>query len=96
MTKKLFVFLVSLIFILTTGLSAFAVDIKGIVIDSRTDEQLSGVNIYIEETMKGDMADSSGYFEIDNIDAGNYNLIVRLIGYKEKAVNIDNVIAKKQ
>ncbi len=63
--------------------------IAGYIRDAETKERIPFVNIYIEETMKGDMADSSGYFEISNIDAGKYNLIVRLIGYKEKRVNID-------
>ncbi|MCD4693331.1 MAG: SusC/RagA family TonB-linked outer membrane protein [Calditrichales bacterium] len=88
MTKKLFVFLVSLIFILTTGLSAFAVDIKGIVIDSRTDEPLGGVNIYIEDTNVGTTTDQDGYFSFSYDTDTGFNLILNYVGYKNVTLTL--------
>lgn len=46
------------------------------------------VNVYLKESMKGDMADSAGYFQIDDVKEGDYTVIARLIGYREYSTSI--------
>ncbi len=70
-------------------LSIFSYTIAGYIRDNETKQTIPYVNVYIKELLKGDLADSTGYFEIKNIKEGKYTLIVNLIGYKEKHISID-------
>ena len=67
--------------LLYSGLSALAqtASFSGTVTDS--DEPLFGVNVYLEGTQLGDATDLDGNFEINNIPAGTYTVIVRFLGY---------------
>ena len=56
--------------------------IAGNIEDIDSGEPVPFVNVYIKNTNNGDMADSAGYFQIDDIEPGNYTLIVRMIGYE--------------
>jgi len=80
--QKLFTILFCLIFLLGSGLPAFAVDIKGLVMDSRTDEPLVGVNIYVEGTSAGTSTDQDGYFTFTFESDLDFNLMFDFVGYK--------------
>jgi outer membrane receptor protein involved in Fe transport len=57
-------------------------NIKGIVLDKKTGEPLPSVNITIKGTYYGAMSDFNGAFTIANINAGTYDIVVSLLGYK--------------
>jgi CarboxypepD_reg-like domain/TonB dependent receptor-like, beta-barrel/TonB-dependent Receptor Plug Domain len=73
-------FLVSNLFASTTG------KLAGGVIDSDTNEPLTGVNIYLEGTNIGAATDLDGIYSIINVQAGTYTLVASYIGYSEKRV----------
>ena len=69
-----------LIFILI-ALSAFMVSfsqqtgkLSGKVTDAETGESLPGVNVIIKGTYYGAATNINGYFTINNISVGNYNV----------------------
>ncbi|MCG8606101.1 carboxypeptidase-like regulatory domain-containing protein, partial [bacterium] len=57
--------------------------ISGLVKDKDTGNVLPGANILVEGTTAGAMADKNGYFLIQNLPAGTYDIKVRMIGYRE-------------
>ena len=62
----------------------FSVDgfVSGIVVDENSNPLL-GCNVYFYGYNFGTATDSEGYFKIDNLDEGKYNLLVDFIGYKQ-------------
>jgi hypothetical protein len=60
--------------------------ISGKVVDIKTGEPLAGVNVSVEGTDFKAYSDLDGTFTINSIDAGNYNLILSLISYKNSLV----------
>jgi len=60
--------------------------ITGKVVDNKTGESLVGVAIALEGTDIKVYTDLDGTFTVNNIDAGNYNLILSLISYKNSLV----------
>ena len=50
--------------------------ISGFITDQETGEALIGANVFIQETGNGMSTDKNGYYVIQNITSGNYNLIV--------------------
>jgi outer membrane receptor protein involved in Fe transport len=71
---------VSISFAQTTG------KITGRVVDKESKEPLIGVNILLEGTTIGASTDIDGKYLILNVPAGTYNLIVRLLGYREVTI----------
>lgn len=55
--------------------------ISGFVRDQETQERLPAANVYISETDLGAMTNSSGYYVVNNIPAGEYQLICTYMGY---------------
>jgi TonB-dependent receptor len=62
--------------------------IVGSVLDSQTKEPLPAANVYLEGTNYGAATDLKGKFVIAQIPVGNYKLVVRYIGYREKTVEV--------
>jgi TonB-dependent receptor len=62
--------------------------IEGYVFDSQYNEPLPGANIYLEGTSFGAAADLNGKYSITGIPAGDYQLVVRYIGYQEKRIDV--------
>jgi len=60
--------------------------IVGMVMDKRTDEPLAGVNIQIKGTYMGAASDPEGWFMIENINPGQYDVEASIIGYKIQLV----------
>jgi len=70
----------SLVYAGTTG------KIAGKITDSQTGEAVVGANIIIEGTYMGAAADVDGYFYINNITPGDYNVVISAIGYDKVLV----------
>jgi len=65
--------------------------IAGRIIDAETGRSLSGVNVFIPGTYLGAATNTDGFYIINNIPAGKYNVTVSLIGYK-KVIKKDVVV----
>ena len=57
-------------------------NLSGTIKDSKTGDDLPGVNVIIKGTYYGAATDINGKFKINNISVGNYNVDISLIGYK--------------
>ena len=51
-------------------------------------ENLSYVNIYIQNTKFGTSSNDEGYYQIKNIPSGTYKIVVSSLGYKTKIIEI--------
>jgi len=56
--------------------------IRGLVVEEGTDMPLTGANVFLEGTSLGSATDGDGYFEIQSVQPGTYNLQVVFVGYK--------------
>ncbi len=56
--------------------------ITGHVYDSETNTALPEANIRIKDSNRGEVSDFRGYFEIKNLEAGEYTLVISYIGYE--------------
>jgi hypothetical protein len=73
----------------------FAGIIKGFVKTQDTGEPISLVNVYLETTPYGATTNKDGYYVIDQVPEGSYNIVFSCIGYKfeKEPVNLtQNVI----
>lgn len=61
--------------------------ISGQIIDENGDA-VAGANIYLRGTVLGASSSADGFFEITNVPAGNFTMVVSVIGYREKEINI--------
>ncbi|NOY61119.1 MAG: TonB-dependent receptor [Calditrichaeota bacterium] len=62
--------------------------IVGKVTDAKTGEPLPGANIIIEGTSLGAATDIKGKYIIPGLNPGNYTIIVKYIGYKDKKITV--------
>jgi hypothetical protein len=62
--------------------------VSGRVVDAATGEPLPYVNVFIANTMLGAATDQDGKFELRNIPLGVYDLVVSMVGYEVKTINI--------
>lgn len=71
--------------------------ISGTVYDNTTKEVLPTVVVYIPNLHKDTMTDKDGKFEIDDLSTTSFKLIVSLIGYQTKVVDVnkDNLLTQK-
>ena len=71
------------ILIIMVGWNLYAQDgkLSGFITDEETGEALIGANVFIAETGNGMSTDKNGYYVLQNIIPGSYNLIVSYIGY---------------
>lgn len=60
--------------------------ISGKVIDKLTQQPLPNVNVILEGTNKGTLADSNGIFRIMDIDLKTYNITFAITGYKSETL----------
>lgn len=60
--------------------------IRGNVINERSQEQLANVNIVLLSTLIGDVTDSSGAYQIVNLQPGNYTIKASIIGFKSETI----------
>jgi len=80
---------IQLLFILGLITSAFAGNtgkVTGIIKDLGTNEPLVGVNVVIEGTKQGSVANFDGYYVILNVPPGKYDISASALGYNKKTV----------
>ena len=65
--------------------------IEGRIVDKSTSEPLVGVNVFFSKTTWGATTDDNGFYALINIPAGQYELVVSMIGYE---VEREQVIVK--
>ena len=56
--------------------------LSGMVYDAVDDSAIPGAHVYIASTTIGDITDPNGFFRITDVQAGSYQLIITMIGYK--------------
>ena len=56
--------------------------ISGVITDAKSGETLTGANVVIKGTFKGNTTDADGRFEISNVSDGSYTIIASFVGYK--------------
>ncbi|AFN73802.1 TonB-dependent receptor plug [Melioribacter roseus P3M-2] len=74
--------LILILLIFSGAILAQSGRITGRVIDKDTKEPLPGVNIILIGTNKGAASDIDGYFEINNLEPGRYQIKASSIGYE--------------
>ncbi len=62
--------------------------IEGFVKDAVTGQPLPGANIMIKGTSMGAATDLKGHYVILNVPPGEYTLVVRYIGYRQKTATV--------
>jgi iron complex outermembrane receptor protein len=83
------VFALAAAFLLAPESPLFATGtIKGVVRDAETSALLSGVTVRVEGRAFGAYSDKQGVFRIKNIPADAYTLLVSLVGYETKKVQV--------
>lgn len=63
--------------------------VVGKVIDSKTNEPLQFVSVYLSGTSIGTTTDGKGIFRIANIPHGNYELVASMVGYEAKIISVE-------
>lgn len=89
MYKHLFV---TAMLTLAVQISTLAGSIKGFVFDKNSKEALVGANVLIKNKKNGTASGLDGSFEIKNLPAGQYEIIVQFVGYQkdEKQITIQS------
>lgn len=77
--KKFFTLLVSFYFF--TSIYSQTGELRGVIFDKTTGEALIGVSVFVETTTKGDATDLNGFFSINKLTPGTYNVRVTYLGY---------------
>ena len=62
--------------------------IKGVVNDAETTQPLTGTAVRVEARAFGAYSNKNGEFRIQNLAAGDYTLLVSLVGYELKKVQV--------
>jgi outer membrane receptor protein involved in Fe transport len=78
------------VWILSISVFSQTTEIRGTIIDEKTSETLSFVNIGIKDQVQGTFSDSEGAFKMD-LPKGIYTLIFSSVGYEnlEKPITVD-------
>ncbi len=65
-------------------------NIVGHILDKRTGEHLSYINVYLKGTTIGTMTDATGHYYLKNMPEGKFTVVMKSIGYKtvEKEVTL--------
>ncbi|MBL7870120.1 MAG: TonB-dependent receptor [Cyclobacteriaceae bacterium] len=62
--------------------------IRGYVKDKQTAEPLTGATVMLKETEKFSIADENGYFSLNQLTEGSYELEVRFVGYRTQTLSV--------
>ena len=57
-------------------------NIVGHILDKKTGEHLSFINVYLHGTTIGTTTDATGHYYMKNLPEGKYTLVMKSIGYK--------------
>ncbi len=74
-----------------TGLGS----ITGRVLDGDSKQPVSGAKVFVVNTLKSSLTDTSGYFEIRDVSIGVCAIMIRYNGYEIQIINDINVIKDK-
>ncbi|BFP40338.1 TonB-dependent receptor [Flavobacteriaceae bacterium GF1] len=74
--------------IILTNFAAGQTKVSGTVLDTGG-TPLLGATIQLRGTQIGVIADENGFFELNNLKSGNYELIVSSLGYQTRSVPLD-------
>lgn len=79
------------VLIFSFGFPAFSqnASIEGTVRDAKTKEVLPYASVFINQTTRGSITDSNGYFAIRNLSIGKIELVCTFVGYKTFSINIE-------
>ena len=97
--NKFFIFILCLCCVFTsawaegddhTSLNPSDANIVGHILDKKTGEHLSFINVYLHGTTIGTTTDATGHYYMKNLPEGKYTLVMKSIGYKteEKTVTL--------
>ncbi|KAF0151886.1 MAG: TonB-dependent receptor [Ignavibacteria bacterium] len=87
--KSLYKSKIVLAFFFTLSSFTFAQStLKGVVVDSLTQESLVGATVFLVGTSLGSACDIEGEYRITNIPDGKYNVRISYVGYKTKFVEM--------
>lgn len=89
MYKYIWKFSLILFFIFQIHLYSQYSSVSGIIIDSINNKAIAGANIGIEKTLLGAVSDLNGYFKINKIKDGEYNLVCSCIGFASQKIKIN-------
>lgn len=84
--RKFILFIV--LFICSYILYGQTATVRGFVYDKGTGEPVMFTNVYFAKSTMGAATDVNGYFNISNIPAGDYTLLVTAIGYDSLSTDI--------
>lgn len=63
--------------------AALGGSLSGIITDATNQKPLVGVNVYLRNTSIGTSTDNAGYYKIENIPTGQYQVCIEMIGYEK-------------
>ncbi|NOZ34898.1 MAG: TonB-dependent receptor [Chlorobi bacterium] len=63
-------------------------EISGKIIDKETKSEITGAVVYFPQLHKGSSSDKNGNFKIQNLQSGNFEMIVSLFGYETQISKI--------
>ena len=69
---------------LITPLVGFSHVVSGKVVDIKSKNPIEFATVWVEGTGIGTVTDANGNFLINNLSDGNYEIIIRCLGYTEK------------
>ncbi|MGC8858009.1 MAG: outer membrane beta-barrel protein [Ignavibacteria bacterium] len=84
--KKIYILFFNLILFFLFANHTSAQSIEGKVIDAQNSEPLVGATIKIINTSYGAITDLDGFFRIENLPGGTYQIKVSYIGYTDKVI----------
>lgn len=75
--------------LLTASFSFSQNSFSGSVLDANTKLPIVGATVLVQETEKGTITDLEGNFSLQNLEAGNYSLVISSLGYGRKIIEIN-------
>lgn len=75
------------LFVITVSMTAQTESLQGKILNN-FNEPLAGVNVLIKESSKGSNTDFDGKFIINDLQKGDYTIVISSIGYKTKELNV--------
>jgi len=63
----------------------------GLVTDAKTNETIIGANVVIAGTITGSSTNLDGFYEINNLAPGNYNVVISFISYRTDTITNVNI-----
>jgi TonB-dependent receptor len=70
--------------------------LKGIVADAQTGERLPGAAVLIKDKFLGTYTDINGQFVLPNVPAGNNQVTINYLGYKEQVITVEMTAGETQ